>query len=78
MLRLLAAIRLAESAAQIETKAMIYIQDCSAHDCYGPFPSEYDAHEFASNREISTYQMLTQDDVDNEHLIERGYMRRIR
>ena len=74
----LAAIRLAESAARIETKAMIYIQDCSAHDCYGPFPSEYDAHEFASNREISTYQMLTQDDVDNEHLIERGYVRRPR
>lgn len=48
---------------------MIYIQDCSAHDCYGPFPSEYDAHEFAANREISTYQMLTQDDIDNEHLI---------
>ena len=74
----LAAIRLAESAALPETKAMIYIQDCSAHDCYGPFSSEYDAHEFASNREISTYQILTQDDVDNEHLIERGYMRRIR
>ena len=78
MLDLLAAIRLAESAARIETKAMIYIQDSSAHDCYGPFPSEYDAHEFAANREISAYQMLTQDDIDNEHLIERGYVRRPR
>ena len=57
---------------------MVYIQDCAAHDCYGPFTCEFDAHNFAKLREISTYQMLTQDDVDNEHLIERGYVRKPR
>ena len=40
-------------------KPMTYIQDCSAMDVYGPFASEYDAHEYASIRQISTYQMLT-------------------
>ena len=53
---------------------MIYIQDCSALDCYGPFTCEFDAHNFASIREISAYQMLSQDDVETEHLIERGYV----
>ena len=57
---------------------MTYIQDCAGMDVYGPFASEYDAHEYASIRQISTYQMLTQDDIDNEHLIERGYVRRPR
>lgn len=57
---------------------MTYIQDCSAMDVYGPFASEYDAHEYASIRQISTYQMLTQDDIEREHLVERGYVRRPR
>ena len=59
-------------------KPMTYIQDCSAMDVYGPFASEYDAHEYASIRQISTYQMLTQDDIEREHLVERGYVRRPR
>ena len=55
---------------------MIYIQDCAAHDCYGPFSSEFDAHTYAKSRQISTYQMLSQEDVDTEHLVERGYVRK--
>jgi len=57
---------------------MTYIQDFSGMDVYGPFANEYDAHEYASIRQISTYQMLTQDDVEREHLVERGYVQRPR
>ena len=57
---------------------MTYIQDFAGMDVYGPFTNEYDAHEYASVRHISTYQMLTQDDVDREYLVERGYVTRPR